>query len=80
MISLFHAPDRRRDRRLTILRSFLGDRRGQDLVEYALLVATIGLATLAAGPAIQTALSAAYAAWNINIQDNWNPPDPGAGS
>ncbi len=58
------------------MRLFLGDRRGQDLIEYALLVGAIGLATVAAGPAIRTALSTAYAVWNTQIQDEWIPPDP----
>jgi len=59
---------------------FVADRRGQDLVEYALLVGAIGLVTIAAGPAIIGALSAAYGAWNTSIHNQWVPPDPGAGS
>ncbi len=60
--------------------SFLRDDRGQDLVEYALLTALFGVAAIAAAPAIQAALSAAYGAWDTNTQNLWRPPDPAAGS
>jgi Flp pilus assembly pilin Flp len=58
---------------------FVRDCRGQDLVEYALLVALIGIAATASAPAIETALSAAYTVWNTQTQDVWQMPDPGAG-
>lgn len=62
-----------------VARRFFADRRGQDLVEYALLVAFIGVASLAAAPAIQTGIQQGYAIWNENIQQQWDPPAP-AGS
>lgn len=52
---------------------------GQDLVEYALLAALIGVAAAATAPSIQTALSAAYVTWNTQNQDIWETPNP-AGS
>ncbi len=52
---------------------------GQDLVEYALLAALIGMAAVASAPLIETALSAAYVGWNQGTQDLWITPDPGAG-
>jgi Flp pilus assembly pilin Flp len=71
---------------LARLRGFLGRSRfirgssGQDLVEYALLVALIGLVAAAAAPTIETAISTAYTSWNTDNQILWQPQDPGAGS
>jgi hypothetical protein len=53
----------------------LGDR-GQDLVEYALLTAFVGLAGAAAWGAIQNAVQAGYLAWDTAEQDLWEPPNP----
>lgn len=53
---------------------------GQDLVEYALLAALIGVAAAASAPLITTALGSAYTAWNQQTQQQWRMPDPGAGS
>lgn len=50
--------------------------RGQDLVEYALLAALIGVSAAATAPAIETAISAAYVVWNTQNQDLWLTPDP----
>ncbi len=55
---------------------FLRDTAGQDLVEYALLVALVGFVALAAAPAIQNALGTAYVLYNTNTQDLWQPPNP----
>jgi Flp pilus assembly pilin Flp len=52
---------------------------GQDIVEYAFLTATIGLAGIATWPLIVAALQAAYQAMDTNTQDIWEVPDPGAG-
>jgi Flp pilus assembly pilin Flp len=57
---------------------FVRDEDGQDLVEYALLLLFLGFVGLAAAPAIEIALAAAYAAWDTGTQDLWVPPDPGA--
>jgi len=71
---------------LVRLRGFLGQSgfihgsSGQDLVEYALLVALIGLVAAAAAPTLETAISTAYASWNTDNQSLWQPPDPAAGS
>lgn len=56
---------------------FLKETSGQDLVEYALLVALVGFVALAAAPAIQNAIGAAYALYDTGTQDLWQPPDPG---
>jgi Flp pilus assembly pilin Flp len=58
---------------------FIRDCRGQDLVEYALLVALIGIAATAAAPTIEGAIRSAYIVWNTQNQDQWLVPNPGAG-
>ena len=56
------------------------DDRGQDLIEYALLTAGIGLAGAAVWPAITTAIGVVYDALDGRTQDLWEVPDPGAGA
>jgi Flp pilus assembly pilin Flp len=58
------------------LRRFLGEETAQDLVEYALLVAFIGLTSLAAWTAIQTAIQQGYIGWDTAEQNLWEPPNP----
>ncbi|MGH7900013.1 MAG: Flp family type IVb pilin [Candidatus Binatia bacterium] len=61
--------------RSTLRELLLGDR-GQDLVEYALLAAFIGLTSLAAWVAIQSAIQNGYIAWDTAEQNEWEPPNP----
>ncbi len=49
---------------------------GQDLIEYALLTAFIGLAGAAAFELVATSMSAAYSAWGTGINNLWEPADP----
>lgn len=49
---------------------------GQDLIEYALITASIGLVGIATWPAIETAIGTAYANWDSDTQDIWEVPDP----
>ena len=60
-----------------LLTRLVFDDRAQDLIEYALLSAGLGFAGLAAWPAIQTALGAAYLRLNTNSQNLWEPAPPG---
>jgi Flp pilus assembly pilin Flp len=52
------------------------DDEGQDLIEYALLVATVALASVAAFDAIRAAIGAAYRAWGSGIDGLWETPPP----
>jgi len=63
----------------TLSRRFVRESSGQDLVEYMLLAALIGVAAAASAPLIQTALSSAYVRWDHNTQNIYVLPDPGAG-
>jgi Flp pilus assembly pilin Flp len=62
-----------------LLRRFLLEDDGQDLVEYALLVAWVALASLAAVNALQQTMHDVYVGWDSNQQSLWTMPAPGAG-
>jgi Flp pilus assembly pilin Flp len=55
------------------------DENGQDLVEYALLTATLAVAGVAAVAAISAAINAVYMSWDTTTQAIWEPQAP-AGS
>jgi Flp pilus assembly pilin Flp len=48
----------------------------EDLIEYGLLTAFIGLAGVAIVGLILTALGSGYTNWNSNTQGIWEMPDP----
>jgi hypothetical protein len=58
----------------------VSDDRGQDLIEYALLTAGIGLAGAAVWPAITAAIGVAYEALDGRTQDLWEVPPPAGGA
>jgi Flp pilus assembly pilin Flp len=60
--------------------AFVCDEHGQDLIEYALLTATIGVAGAAVWAAMGPAIAAAYTTWGTGVNNQWETPDPGAGS
>lgn len=60
----------------SFLKRFLVQDNGQDLVEYALLTAFIGFASVAALDLIGSALRATYTAWDVSINALWEPPPP----
>jgi Flp pilus assembly pilin Flp len=60
-----------------LLLGLFRDEHGQDLIEYALLTAGIGLAGIAVWPAITTAVGAAYQTLDTRTQSLWQVPDPG---
>jgi Flp pilus assembly pilin Flp len=59
-----------------LLRSLLEDERGQDLIEYALLSATIGLAGFSVLTTMSGALSTAYSNWSTATPAIAEMPDP----
>ena len=56
--------------------TFVGDERGQDLVEYALLGAFVAVATLLGLRAIESAIGYRYGVWDNSEQILWEPPSP----
>jgi Flp pilus assembly pilin Flp len=57
---------------------FVREENGQDLIEYALLTAIVGLASILIFPSIATKMGAAYASWVDGAESKFMPCDPGA--
>lgn len=74
------ARSRRTPGLISLMRSILSrlvrDRQAQDLVEYALLVALVGLVGIAAWNAFEARLGQAYQNYDTRTQNLWRPPDP----
>jgi Flp pilus assembly pilin Flp len=49
---------------------------GQDLIEYALLAAFIGLAGVGVFNVIAASMNASYSSWDTGINSLWQPGDP----
>jgi Flp pilus assembly pilin Flp len=63
-----------------MLLRLLADEDGQDLLEYALLATTIGLAAALAFDLIGSAIQNTYGVWEVGVNGLWESPNPGAGS
>jgi Flp pilus assembly pilin Flp len=59
-----------------MLRRFLADERGQDLIEYGLLAAIIGIAGYLILPLIGPKMDAAFRTWGTQVYNIWEPPAP----
>ena len=55
---------------------FFADDGAQELVEYALLGAFVGLVGILVWTNIVTLIGARYAEYNTNVNTLWSPPDP----
>lgn len=64
---------------LTGLKRLLTADDGQDLIEYALVTAGIGIVGIATWPAIAAAIGSTYRTWDAETQNIWEVPDPGTG-
>lgn len=64
----------------TLLARLVEDESGQDVIEYALLTAALGVVSAATWPVIASAIGTAYTALESNTQNLWEPPPPGGGS
>ena len=74
--------DRGGDIRSGLVASFVADEGAQDLVEYALLAAFIGVAGWAILMTIPDAMRTTYESWtdpSTGVPGQWDPPEP-AGS
>ena len=58
------------------LAGVVADDSGQDLIEYALLTAIIGIAGLLALSLFFAKMGPAYSGWNTAGQNAWEPPCP----
>ena len=61
---------------MTFVRRLLIDDRGQDLVEYVLLGATVAFAGLVAMNAFPPIVNAVYTSWDNAQQSLWYPAPP----
>ena len=61
----------------TLLLQLLCADDGQDVIEYALLTAAIGVAGIASWPLIANGIGVAYGQLDTNTQELWEVPDPG---
>jgi Flp pilus assembly pilin Flp len=64
---------------LALLRRLIREDEGSDIIEYALLTGSIGLAGAATWPLISAALGTAYSTLDTQTQAIWSPPDPAGG-
>jgi Flp pilus assembly pilin Flp len=62
---------------VTLVRAFVRDESGDDLVEYALLAGLIGLVGVLAFNMVSGKMGNAYSGWNTNAQSQWVPCPPG---
>lgn len=51
-----------------MFRRFVFDDRGQDMIEYALLAAFVGIVCIAAWTAVGSAITTTYGSWDTNVQ------------
>ena len=61
---------------MTLIRRLIADDRGQDLVEYILLGALVGLASLILANVMPGVMNAVYVSWDTATQDLWYPDAP----
>ena len=59
-----------------LVRRFVVEESGQDLIEYALMGAALGLSGLATFGFIVTHMAASYTTWDSGVQNLWQLPAP----
>jgi len=62
----------------TILLRLIREDDGQDVIEYALLTAGIGVVSAATWPLIAAGVGTVYKRYNANTQAAWEIPNPGS--
>jgi Flp pilus assembly pilin Flp len=60
-----------------ILKQLIVEEDGQDLIEYALLTATIAFVGAVAFNLLGAGLNTVYGSWETGTNDLWEVPDPG---
>jgi Flp pilus assembly pilin Flp len=58
------------------LAALVSDERGQDLIEYALLTAAIGFASIAVWDLLRAAIGNTYGSWETGVNNIWVSPNP----
>ena len=62
-----------------LIRRLLKDERGQDIIEYVLLTAALGVTSIAVWPLISASIGQSYQQLDTNTQNLWVPPNPAGG-
>jgi Flp pilus assembly pilin Flp len=60
-----------------LVRRFIFDAQGQDLIEYGLLLGIVTTAIIGIGPTLITSIGNAYNSWGTQTNNLWVPPPPG---
>jgi Flp pilus assembly pilin Flp len=60
-----------------LLRRFVFEESGQDLIEYGLLASIIGITSLIAYTSIPDKMGTAFKGWSSDVYDLWQPCPPG---
>jgi pilus assembly protein Flp/PilA len=61
---------------VSLVAAFVRDERGDDMIEYALLAALIGIVGVVAFNTMSTQMGTAYSNWNSTQHSNWEPNAP----
>jgi pilus assembly protein Flp/PilA len=61
---------------VSLVAAFVLDESGDDLIEYALLAALIGIVGVVAFNTMSTKMGTAYSNWNATQHSNWEPCPP----
>ena len=61
---------------MTTMFRLLWEDDGQDLIEYALLTAAIGVAGMVAFQVMSANINTTYRAWDVAVNNRWEVPDP----
>jgi Flp pilus assembly pilin Flp len=61
---------------LKLLRRLVVEDKGQDLIEYALLTAAIGLAGVVGMNLLGAAINTTYTSWDTGVNGLWEIPAP----
>ena len=62
-----------------LIRRLLKDERGQDIIEYVLLTAALGVSSIAIWPLIAASIGQSYTTLDAQTQGLWMPPNPAGG-
>jgi Flp pilus assembly pilin Flp len=60
-----------------LVKRFLLDAQGQDLIEYGLLLGIVTTALIGIGPTLVSSIGNAYTSWGTQTNNLWAPPPPG---
>ena len=60
-----------------VLARLLSEDQGQDLLEYALLAATVGVGAVAGLNFLLSMMGSSYSLTQTNVAGQWQTPDPG---